>query len=79
MVGQRTQLVNALRGHAAEFGVIAAKGLRQVGPLRTAIEADTAIPPETKDMASLLGRQIEDLGARLRELEAKLTATHKAN
>jgi transposase len=45
--------VNTLRGHAAEFGVIAAKGLRQVGPLLTAIEQETAIPPEAKDMASL--------------------------
>jgi transposase len=26
LVGQRTQLANTLRGHAAEFGVIAAKG-----------------------------------------------------
>ena len=27
LVRQRTQLVNAVRGHAAEFGVIAAKGI----------------------------------------------------
>jgi len=41
LVCQRTLLVNTLRGHAAEFGVIAAKGrLRQVGPLLTAIEQD---------------------------------------
>jgi transposase len=57
LVGQRTLLVNTLRGHAAEFGVIAAKGLSQVGPLLTAIEQETAIPPEAKDMASLLGRR----------------------
>src|SRR5471030_1387549 len=61
LVGQRTQMVNTLRGHAAEFGVIAGKGLRQIGPLLTAIEQQTAIPPEAKDMASLLGRQIEEL------------------
>ena len=29
LVGQRTQMTNTLRGHAAEFGVIAGKGLRQ--------------------------------------------------
>ena len=39
LVGQRTQLVNALRGHAAEFGVIAAQGDQPVGPLLEAIEA----------------------------------------
>ena len=57
LVGQRTLLVNTLRGHAAEFGVIAAKGLRQIGPLLTAIEQETTIPAEAKDMACLLGRR----------------------
>ena len=32
-IGQRTQLVNTLRGHAAEFGVIAAKGIGAVDGL----------------------------------------------
>lgn len=34
LVYQRTQLANALRGHAAELGVIAAKGISQITPLR---------------------------------------------
>jgi transposase len=79
LVGQRTLLVNTLRGHAAEFGVIAAKGLRQVDPLLAAIEQDTAIPPEAKDMAALLGRQIEELNTRIKEIDAKPTLAHKAN
>ena len=41
LVGQRTQMTNTLRGHAAEFGVIAGKGLRQIGPLLAAIEQET--------------------------------------
>ncbi len=41
LVRQRTQLVNAVRGHAAEFGIIAAKGIAQVDPLlRKIAEAD---------------------------------------
>jgi transposase len=79
LVGQRTLLINTLRGHAAEFGVIAAKGLHQVGPLLDAIGQETAIPPEAKDMASLLGRQIEELDTRIKELDAKLATAHKAN
>ena len=79
LVGQRTLLVNTLRGHAAEFGVIAGKGLAQVGPLLTALEQQTTIPPEARDMAALLGRQIEELDTRIKELDAKLTAAHKAN
>jgi transposase len=79
LVGQRTRLANTLRGHAAEFGVIAGKGLGEIGPLLTAIEQDTTIPPEAKEMAGLLGRQIADLDARIKEIDAKLMAAHKAN
>ena len=79
LVRQRTLLVNTLRGHAAEFGVIAAKGLREVGPLLTAIEQDTALPPEAKDMAALLGRQIVELDTKIKQIDVKLTAAHKAN
>ena len=79
LVNQRTQLVNALRGHAAEFGVIAAKGISQITPLLEAIEAATTIPSEAKDMLALLGQEIEHLDPRLNELEAKLSAAHKTN
>ncbi len=79
LVGQRTQLVNTLRGHAAEFGVIVAKGIRQVAPLLAAIDAETTIPPEAKDMAAVLGQEIEHLDTRIKEIEAGLIAAHKAN
>ena len=79
LVGQRTQMTNTLRGHAAEFGVIAGKGLRQIGPLLTTIEQETTIPAEAREMAALLGREIEHLDARIKELDVKLAAAHKAN
>ncbi len=44
LVGQRTQAINALRGHAAEFGVVAAKGTVKVTALLTELAADSAIP-----------------------------------
>jgi transposase len=79
LIGQRTQLVNTLRGHAAEFGVIAARGISQIGPLLEAIEAETAIPPAAREMLTLLGREIEHLDAKLAEIQVKLTAMHKNN
>ena len=79
LVGQRTLLVSTLRGHAAEFGVIAGKGLGKIGPLLAAFEQETAIPSEAKDMAALLGQQIAELDTRIKDIEAKLTAAHKAN
>ena len=38
MVRQRTMLINALRGHCAEFGIIAAQGLSRAGELIKLIE-----------------------------------------
>jgi transposase len=79
LIGQRTQLVNAPRGHAAEFGVIVAKGIQQVASLLKVIEAETNIPTEALDMLELLGREIEHLERKLKEIEEKLTAMHKVN
>ena len=45
----------------------------------TAIELDTALPPEAKDMAALLGRQIVELDTRIKQIDVRLTAAHKAN
>jgi len=78
LVNQRTQLVNALRGHAAEFGIIAAKGISQINPLLEEIEAASAIPSDAKDMLALLGQEIEHLDTRLNEIDVKLRAAHKA-
>jgi Transposase IS116/IS110/IS902 family len=72
-------LVNALRGHAAEFGVIAGKGLGKIGPLLAAVEQEVVIPSAAKDMAALLGKQIADLDTKIKEIEVNLIATHKAN
>ena len=78
LVGQRTQLANAVRGHAAEFGVIAGKGIKRIAPLLEAIEAETSVPAEAREMFALLGREIEHLDTRLAEIETKLAAMHKA-
>src|SRR5882757_2927879 len=41
LVDRRTQISNAIRGYAAEFGLIAAKGLSKIEPLLARIAADT--------------------------------------
>jgi transposase len=78
LVKQRTQLVNALRGHAAEFGVVMAKGVGRAAALVERLEADPAIPAPAREMFVFLGRQITELDQRLAELERKLVALHKA-
>jgi len=79
LVEQRTQLINAVRGHAGEFGVISGRGTGNVAALLAAIAADTAIPPVGLEMLSLLGEQIDHLDCRIKALETKLAAMHKAN
>src|SRR6266536_6244281 len=46
LVRQRTMLVNALRAHLAEFGLVAAQGLRNVGELIAIVrdDGDTRLP-----------------------------------
>jgi transposase len=43
LVRQRTMLVNALRAHMAEFGIVAARGLRNVSQLIAIVRDDADI------------------------------------
>ncbi len=79
LVGQRTAAINALRGHAAEFGVIAAKGTAQVKPLADTLAADEAIPAVARALFVRMKEHIEQLDQQINELEAELLALHKAS
>jgi transposase len=79
LVRQRTQLINAVRGHAAEFGVIAAKGTARVEPLLARIAKDDTLPAAAGAMLAVLGGQIATLDAQIAELETQMRAAHKAN
>lgn len=79
LVRQRTQLVNALRGHAAEFGRIAAQGTSHVAPLLASLAADPNIPAPAQAMLALLGQQVDHLDSQVEALDRALLAQHKAN
>lgn len=79
LVRARTQLSNMIRGHAAEFGLIAAKGLEKIDPLLARIQADETLPDLARDLFAVLGRDYAGLQGRLREVEGKLMAWHRAN
>ena len=80
-VRQRTGLVNALRGHLAEFGVIAPQGLRNVGKLIAIIRdnGDTRLPDVARQVLQVLANQIEQIEAAVAGLERQLLAWHKTN
>ena len=79
LVGCRTQLTNAIRGHAAEFGVVAAKGLDKIEPLLARIAADPTVPDLAKDLFALQDQEYARLKAEIRQIEAKLMAWHRNN
>ena len=54
LVRRRTQLSNAIRGYAAEFGLIAAKGLDKIEPLLARIAADGTLPELAKELFAAL-------------------------
>ena len=71
LVRQRTMLVNALRAHLAEFGIIAPQGLRHVERLAGAIEEDSpALPELARSILRLVVAQLNDTQAKVRQIEA---------
>jgi transposase len=79
LVARRTQLSNAIRGCAAEFGLVAAKGLDKIEPLLARIAADTTLPELAQEMFATLGEEYAQLKPKLGKIEAQLLAWHRQN
>ncbi len=72
-VRQRTQTINALRGHLAEFGIVAPTGLAHVGRLTALVEGEDGLLPEpVVVLARMLIAQIEELSERIETLEKQI-------
>jgi transposase len=79
LVRRRTQLTNAIRGYAAEFGMVAAKGLGKVEPLLARIQADARLPALARELFDVQAREYVRLQKELAAIDAKLMAWHRAN
>jgi transposase len=79
LVKRPTQVCNAIRGHAAEFGLVSAKGLYRVEELLAKIEQSQAMPELARQMFKMLADQYRHAEAQLREIEAALMAQHRSN
>ena len=79
LVRQRTMLINAIRGHCAEFGLIAAPGVRNVSELMKRVRlADQAVLPEmAKNAMVLLAEQLETLDMQIQRLNRRLLVWHR--
>lgn len=77
LIRRRTQLSNMIRGHAAEFGLVAARGLDKLEPLLARIAADQGLPELARELFEALGREWAGLQAQIKVIEAKLMAWHR--
>jgi len=78
LVRQRTMLVNALRAHLAEFGIIAAQGRSKVQELIKGL-AEAPIPPLARAALAETCGQIENCVQRIEGLEKQIIAWHRTN
>jgi transposase len=81
LMRQRTMLLNAIRAHMAEFGIIAAQGPRNVmgliGELRDNEEID--LPDIARSALLALAAQLDAMGDEIRIIERRLMAWHRAD
>ena len=75
LVRQRTQAINALRGHLAEFGLVAPQGPANVGKLAAALEdARADLPDRVGELGGVLLEQIAGLDEKIVELDKEVVA-----
>jgi transposase len=81
LVGQRTQAINALRGHLYEYGIVASKGVGHVAGLVARIErvdgvGDNALPEAARAMLGVLAETIGGLDRQIAMLDREIA--HRA-
>jgi transposase len=76
LVRQRTMLVNALRGHSAEFGIVASRGIQKVEELTAAVadESDERIPTSARNALRTLAAELAALDVRIARVETEIVA-----
>jgi len=81
LVCQRTMLSNAIRGHMAELGVIAAKGRNGTAELLRIIadEQDDRIPVAARFSLDILARQYAAIRAEIAAIEKRIHAWHRSS
>jgi transposase len=79
LIRNRTQLVNAIRGYAAEFGVTAAKGKAHLDALLERVQADENLPALARELFVIQAKEYAQLRAQIAEVDAKLISWHRAD
>jgi transposase len=81
LIRQRTMLINALRAHLAEFGIVAAQGRAGVMTLTALVEDDEyeLIPVIAREALLAVVDQLRDVHERVGMIERKILIWHRSN
>jgi transposase len=79
LVRQRTMLINALRGHLAEFGLVAGQGKGNFAKLVACLDREEgeALPALAMSALRLMSVQINDANRKIEALEKAIVAHHR--
>jgi len=78
MVRQRTMLINALRGHLAEYGIVTGLGAGGVTASLGALqEEQDRLPVHARSALQGIAAQLRALGSEIDRLEARILAWHR--
>jgi transposase len=81
LIRQRTQLINALRAHLAELGIVAAQGTEGVKALLAIVadDGDERLPIDARASVIVLATQLEGLQTLIGSLEKRIKLQHRSN
>ena len=81
LIRQRTQLINAMRSHLAELGIVAAQGREGLKELLEFIAApnDDQLPINARASLMVLAAQLQALQTLIGSIEKRIMAQHRAN
>ena len=81
LLRQQTQVINALRAHLAELGIVAAQGREGLKQLLTIIadEKDARLPIDARASLIVLAAQLQALHTMIGSIEKRLMAQHRAS
>jgi transposase len=81
LIRQRTMLINALRGHLAEFGLVMRLGAAGVGSLIAMVEdgGNGLIDPMAREALLPLVAQLRDTQSRIGDLDRRILGWHRSN
>jgi transposase len=72
LVGQRTQIINALRGHMAEHGWVAPKGPSHIARLAELLKDEDAVPAAARPVLGAMLEMLAELDRRIVMLDREI-------